>query len=281
MPTPRCPCVPSVLAALGLLAALLAPVAGRADPSLDPLWEHRGDAGGLERAIEAHEAAVRGGTADVTAFERLLRMRFFRAQERLPAGSLEQKAEYLRCVDDGLRGLERHGLASDPAPSLEGIEGLDEVRDRIQRKAVGILYWTALCYGPTIRDAPLLRQPGGARRFRRLVECSLHLAERSFFGGPHRVLAESLHAAPGLMGGDDDEARRHAETAVRLFPGFPENPLCRAENVWRPAKDRAAYAADLDAALSAPEDAAPDAFLEYRAALDRARRLRTKVAERF
>ena len=84
-----------------------------------------------------------------------------------------------------------------------------------------------------------------------------------------------------VMGGDDDAARRHAEEAMRLYPRYPENPLCRAENDWKPAGDRDAYVADVDAALAAGEEAATDASLEVRAALERARRLKTKAAERF
>jgi hypothetical protein len=265
---------------IGPLLALLVPATGRADPALDQAWARRAEAGGLERAIVLHEAAARGDGADVTVFERLLRMRFFRAQQRLSAGSAEQKGEYHRCVEDGLRGLQRFGDPVGPL-ALESLEDLDEVRDRIPRAAVGILYWTALCYGPTIRDASLLRQPGAAKRFRRLVECSLRLDDTYFFAGPHRVLAEYLHAAPRIMGGDDDEARRHAEDAMRLYPNYPENPLCRAENVWKPAGDRTAWAADVDAALAAPLDGAPDAGLEYRAAVNRARALRPRLAEHF
>ncbi len=258
----------------------LAPAAGRADPALDDAWARRGDAGGLERAIAAFETAARGADADATTFERLARMRFFRAKERLAGDPAAQLAEYRRCVADGLHGLERHG---DPggATTFEGIEELDEARDRIGRPAVGILYWTALCYGPTIRDASLFKQPGAAKRFRRLVERSLKLDERYFFAGPHRVLAGYLHEAPGIVGGDDDEARDHAEAAMRLFPHYPENPLCRAENVWKPAGDRDHWLSDVDAALAAADATSPDAGPEHRAAVARARRMKTSVADRF
>lgn len=274
MPSPTCAHLAVLLT--GTLLMQFVPATGLANPALDNAWSRRAEPGGLERAIAAHEAALREGFADVMVFERLLRLRFFRAQERLPEGSVEQKAEYRQCIADGLRGLERHGH-SGRVLELDGPEDLDGVRDSLDRKAVGILYWMALCYGSTIRDASLLKQPGGAKRFRRLVECSLRLDERYFFGGPHRVLAEYLHAAPGIMGGDDDEARRHAEHAMRLYPRYPENPLCRAENVWKPLGNRDAFDADVAAALDATEEAAPDASLEYRAALDRARRLKERA----
>ena len=260
--------------------ALLASAGARADPELEDAWARRAEPGGLDRAIAAGEAALRAGDADARTFERLVRMRFFRAKERLSGDPAAQLAEYRRCVANGLRGLERHG---DPggAMTLEGVEELDEARERIGLPAIGILYWTALCYGPTIRDASLFKQPGAAKRFRRLVERSLKLDERYFFAGPHRVLAGYLHEAPGIVGGDDDEARSHAEAAMRLYPHYPENPLCRAENVWRPAGDRDHWLSDVDASLSAAEAASPDAAPEHHAAVESARRLKTHVADRF
>ncbi len=181
-----------------------------------------------------------------------------------------------RCVADGVQGLARHGAAG--GLPVRDIEDVDRLRDRIEKSAVGILFWTTLCYGNTIPGFSLFRQASGARRFHRLLQRCLSLDETYFQGGPHRTLADFLHQAPGIMGGDDDLAARHADAAVRLFPRWAENRLCRARNVWLPRRDRDRYRQDLEAALESPDDAYPDGEPEQRAAREEARRLLTAPA---
>lgn len=257
-----------------LVVLACVPALARTDEALERAWAERGSPGGLGRALVALETASQADDADALTFERLVRLRFFITNETVPEGSDARMDGWRRCVADGVRGLARH--AAPGGLPIRDPDDIDDLRDRIQPAAVGILYWTALCYGNTIQGFSLLRQAGAAKRFRRMVERSLALDERYFQAGPHRVLAEYLHKAPGIMGGDDDVSRRHAEAAMRLYPRYAENPLCRAENVWEPRKDRTRWREEIEAALAAPEDAFPDAVPEQRAAKARAGRMRAK-----
>lgn len=260
-----------LIAVLAVLAP--APVPALADPGVDRAWADRDSPGGLRHALSVLEAASQAGDADARTFERLVRLRFFVTNETVPEKDEDARMDgWKQCVADGLRGLARHGAAG--GLPIRTAEDLDALRDRVEPGAVGILYWTAVCYGNTIPGFSIFKQMGAAKRFKRFVERSLALDESYFQAGPHRVLAEFLQKAPGIAGGDSDRARRHAEAAMRLFPRYAENPLCRAENLWEPKGDDRRWHADVDAALQAPDDLYPDAIPEQRAARERARRMK-------
>jgi len=256
---------------LALATCVMLPGTLRADEDLDRLWSQRSAPGGVERALAGLEAAVQKDSASPTAHERLVRLRFFHADRLLPEHSPERMPTWRQCVADGVLGLARHG-AQGGLP-IRDIEDVDRLRDRIERPAVGILFWTTLCYGNTIPGFSIFRQAAGARRFHRLLLRCLALDETYFQAGPHRTLADFLHQAPGVMGGDDDLSARHAEAAVRLFPRWAENRLCRARNVWLPRRNLEACRRDLEAALEAPDDAFPDGVPEQQAAREEARRM--------
>jgi hypothetical protein len=258
-------------ACLAVAAALLFSAPALADSALERAWAERDAAGGLERAIAAYDRASHRQDATPLVFERLVRLRYFRASERLPEGD-ERRQGFADAIADGLRGL--GALAKTGGSALAVASDLDDRLDAFDRAAVGILYWTALAYGRTISDMSVFKRPAAAKRFKRLVERCLALDETYFQGGPHRVLAGYLAEAPGFMGGDAALAREHADAAIRIAPKYAENYVIRAEDVWRQAGDRKKYDADLDAALACPDEAAPDALAEQKIAKERARALR-------
>ena len=54
----------------------------------DAAWAARGTPGGIERALAVLETAASRDDADPRVFERLTRLRFFVAKERVPKGSV-------------------------------------------------------------------------------------------------------------------------------------------------------------------------------------------------
>lgn len=258
------------------------PVVATAAPDLVRAWAER-DAGpgGLERALILYERAAERSDATPLVFERLVRLRYFQANFRREENSEPQAEGFDLAVRDGLRGVSRAALEGGKA-AAEAAD-LDDALDKIGKNAAAILYWTALSYGQTIpRRLSVFKQPGAAKRLRRLFERCLALEETYFHGGPHRVLSDWHAKAPGILGGDSGEAREHAEAAVRLGPRFAENYVVRAENVWLPAGDRAKYEADLETALALADDAAgEDGIPEQREAKKKAKRLLAAIDEKF
>jgi hypothetical protein len=254
-----------------LLALLmLSSATARAD-DLEAAWAGRGDAAGLERAIGAYEAASRQEGAGIQVFERLARLRFLEADGH-PEESEGQVAGCRRCVADGLRGLARLGAADGSALDLPDVAALDEARGRIGKPAAGLLYATTICHGPTIPAMSIFRQAGAALRFKRLLERSVALDGTVQAGGPHRSLAQFLHEAPAIMGGDDGRARREAEAAVAVEPRLADNRVVRAVAARCPAGEAAGCAEDLRAAAALPDDAVPGLEPEQRRGRDWARK---------
>lgn len=247
-------------------------VQGFGDISLDEAWARREHLTGLERIVSLYEAASRRIGARPLVFERLVRARYQMASDWMRDGSEGQIEEFRRAVDDGIRGLSAAG--NGPVTlHLRDIQQVDEQKELIRKTAVGILYWTALAYSRIISTLALHRQAGAARRFLRLLERLVDLDGSYFLGGPHRVIAEYLHKAPSIMGGDDARARRHADRAVEIASTFAPNLVCRAENVWHLAWDSDRRRSDLEAAMRAADERYPQAVPEQRAAKKRAREL--------
>ncbi len=230
---------------------------------LDVAWAGRGDPAGLAAAIAAYREASLGAGATLHVFDRLVHLRFLQA-DALPEGSAWRQAEFQACVADGLRGLERFGAAGGEALQLPDVAALDEARGRVGRAAAGLLYGTAICFGPTIPGMSIFRQAGAARRFQRLLRRAVALDGTAWQGGPHRSLAQYLHEAPGIMGGDDEEARAEAEAAMRVQARFADNRVVRAVAARCPAGDQAGCRDDLTLAAELPDDAVPGLEPEQR-----------------
>jgi len=231
----------------------------------------RKDRASAEAAVLMCRRALVPGTAGLESAARLIRARYELAVAYLPKG--EAVKEHGRAIADGLVVL---GEAL--GRRLEDVDDLDDARDKVPKSAVGVLYWTALAYGSQIPSLSLFSQPGAARRFLRLVRRAVVLDEGYFHGGPRRVLADFLRQAPGIVGGDKDEALSAARRAVRLAPSYVENHVVLAEVLQeRDAPEREVRGA-LKRAIALPLGAVPGAAWEQREARARAHRLLKKLA---
>ena len=100
--------------------------------------------------------------------------------------------------------------------------------------------------------------------FKRLLERTVVLDGTVQSGGPHRSLAQYLHEAPGIMGGDDVKAGLQAEAAVRVDSRFADNLVVRAIAARCPSGQHAACRLDLETAAGLPDDAVPGSVPEQR-----------------
>ena len=268
-------------AACGVLAYYAYDDAVRADgvSPLETAWRDRETPGGLDAAIAAYAAASQRQDATPLVFERLVHARYFRAWTRLEDGSDEQTKEFERAVADGVRGVAAASKLGGSAPAEAG--DLDDSLGNLGATAIGPLYWMSACYGRTIEQMSVFRKPGAAKRFKRLMERCVEIDGSFFHGGPHRALAGYLSRAPGIMGGDEKLAKKHAEDAIRSDPNYAENYVVRAEYVWLPAKDRARYEADLKTAIALPDDACPDAIPEQRVVKAKAAKALAESGDKF
>ncbi|RME75002.1 MAG: hypothetical protein D6776_04105 [Planctomycetota bacterium] len=257
-----------------LAAVMLATAAGPAnaapaEPELQRLLDARRDRGSSEWVVRQLEARRAQGHDDAATVAALLRARYFLATAWLRREDEDAAERVLtRAVDDGVRWLAAH--AGRRWPDYDALDGAWSQIDAASR---GVFYWTTLSYGAAIPYRSIFSRMGAAKRFRRGLERLVALDRDFFHGGPDRVLAEFLHKAPGIAGGDDDRAKEHARRALAQHPRYIENTIVHAIVVLRPERGDAAYRAALHKALQMPVDALPDCVPEQRAARRRAQRL--------
>lgn len=252
---------------LAILVSLLAgaAIAAADEPSLrvraDVLFAARDDAKKLEEAIDLYEGA---GAHVMVARGCLLRIELHDDLDR--DGDARE-----RWIDRGMRAGERALGTPDPASGLEAIA----------KKDAEALYWYAALHGRKIEVSSIFRQAGMARRFRRMAERAAALDATVDHGGPHRMLGSFRARAPGLMGGDMEEAARRLDAAVALAPDRFEARVLRAELVHARRGDRKAFRADLERVLATAPEVLPDRLPEQRRAQADARRLLAREGELF
>lgn len=161
---------------------------------------------------------------------------------------------YLRARGYGLRGLEKRykgisaGLQTDPAAAAA----------RIQKRDVGMLYWTAAAWGSAIalgKDRPEMLADLPA--IRALMERGLAIDEGYEGGAMHEAMIV-LEALPEAMGGSLARAQQHFERAVALCRDQKPSPyVTLATSVAILQQDRARFTELLERSLTYDPDKDP------------------------
>ena len=237
---------------LASLAAMTARPAGSADTkAADALFAQREDPKKLEAAVKAYE--------DAGAFAQATRACLARLELH---GDLKDDGQKEPWVDRGLKDGAKALRIPDPDDVIDGLA-------KLARPDAEALFYFAALYGRKIELCWKVKQFGMAKKFRRMAERAAELDGTVAHGGPHRMLGNFHHDAPGLVGGDSARVRPELDKAVEVAPKYAESRVMRAKLADSPAEKKA----DLEAALAAPDDAVPDMIPEQRAAKKEARAL--------
>jgi hypothetical protein len=261
------------------LAYLHAPVRAFGDEpdkeTIQALLDERGDRSKAEWSARELARLHDAGQRDAQTVAALVRARYFLATRWLPSEDEDAAEETLEeAVEAGLVWL-----GSAVGTEFDDFEELDDERARVRAEHVPVYYWTTIAHGSLIPYASVFSQLGSAREFRRSLERLVELDAAHFHGGPHRVLAEFLLQAPGVVGGDDDDAKEHARKALELGPAYVENHIVHAIVVTREDTGDEAYRLELEKAAKLPIDTLPGCLPEQRAARARAERLLRELGE--
>jgi len=211
--------LPSILSKVLLAAAGLSV---GSDPGPRELLAQRTDSAASIRVVSQLEAGFARNPGDLDWAEALLRARKFVADEdgnESRAGRFHE-----RNIDDGLAVL-----SAELDQRIDDFGGLCQLLPEVDASLVGVLFWTTLSFGRTIRDRSVFSRPAAARNFRQALSRLVELDEGYFFGGPLRAAALYDMSAPGIMGGSDDRAVRLALDAMQRAPRFAPNRLVLAK----------------------------------------------------
>lgn len=106
------------------------------------------------------------------------------------------------------------------------------------------------------------------------LEASIRLDEKYAYGGAHRLLGLISQKLPGVLGGSDDEAKKHFKRAIEVAPDEPLNYLFLAKLLKEEFNDRKGALKYIDLAMALPEPA--EDRLESRESLKEIRGLKEK-----
>ncbi len=249
-------------------------------------WERRADEAALREAIARWREAVELRDDDHEAYAMLARAYFFLGDGFLVfddsrkdelTDAFEQGLVY---ADRGLRALSpayeerrRAGQNADEAIAGPGLA--------LGRDAVPFLYWYAqnlLRWAHVRGRFTLMNTYKSAHRVMSVVE---RLDPDYYYGGPDRYFGSFLAGAPGIAGGDMDEARARFDASLRRAPAFFETRILLAELLAVKTHDKALYVSSLRYVLDTPVDVLPEIVPEQAKAKKKAEGLIKRTDERF
>lgn len=183
---------------------------------------------------------------------------------------LEAKERLLaRAVDFHERGM-KYGLralsqAHEEFPEVleQGLDALSSALNRMRKKDVPALFWTAYAWGNIVnlqQDEParIAELPQVELMMRRVLE----LDEVFYFGGPHLFYGVYFGSRPRMLGGDPEKARQHLLRAVEITGGkYLLARFLLARFYAIPAQDRVLFEKTLTEILAAPPDLFPEQAL--------------------
>jgi predicted anti-sigma-YlaC factor YlaD len=178
------------------------------------------------------------------------------------AGRERARKLFLRARDYGLRGLDE--LYPGISHRLRSARDLGPALDRVKKKDVDLLYWTAAAWALAIADGKSDMQlvselPAPVAMMRR----GLALDETFEHGSFHEFFVTYEGGRSVADGGGPAVARMHLDRALVLSGGKKLGPqLSFAESVLVRQQDRAAFEDELRRILAFDVDSAP----EYRMA---------------
>lgn len=197
------------------------------------------------------------------------------------AGEMRTRARHLyqRARRYGLRGLEagypgfQTSLKANPRQAVQ----------RVRRKDVGLLYWTAASWGAAVavsKDDPDLI--ADLPCVEALMDRALELDEAFDHGAIHSFLITYEMSRQGVQGDPARRSRQHFERAVELTEGQAAAPFVAfAESVAIQQQDLPAFKTLLEKALAVDPDARPEFRLVNILMRQRAKWLLSRTEELF
>ncbi len=246
----------SIVSLILAMAAGIPAVSSGADPGekAEILWRERENPEKTSEAIAAHEDLLKENPEDYTILLRLSRLHYW-------AGQILEETDREDALAHYGMGIEYGEKASGIAPEKPGgffFEAANLAR-RNNLKGTFTNLW-------------------GISRVRKLNEKAASIDPGYFYNGADRFFCAFYTKLPGLLGGSTTKAIEFGKRAVEAHPDYAGNRFFLAEAYFKDGKNDLAKK-ELEAALSLPDDAHPDAVPEQRMEKKRARELLNRIAK--
>ena len=159
-----------------------------------------------------------------------------------------------------LKALELQGFEE---PVTSSFEEFDQRLQKLHRKAMPYLFWSAACWGGWIRlNLDSMEAQAQLPRVEMMMKRALELDEGFYYGGPHLFMGIWYASRPKIAGGNLDTAQYHFQKAMELGQNkFLMTKVYYAETYARKKFDRDLFVATLNEVLQTPADIEPDLTL--------------------
>lgn len=179
-----------------------------------------------------------------------------------------------------LKALELKGFYQPVSSSFEEFE---QNLQKLNRKAVPDLFWSAACWGNWIRlNLNSMEAQAQLPRVEMMMKRALELEEGFYFGGPHLFMGIWYASRPKIAGGSLETAQYHFQKAMELGQHkFLMTKVYYADLYARKKFDRDLFVATLNEVLQTPADIEPDLTLTNSVARRKAEEMLRTVDDYF
>jgi len=226
---------------------------------------------GMIQAVPNNEQLLLAGAQSYSSFASL----FVEDQDKDYANLL-----YERGKQYALRSLEMRGFKD---PLQRPFDDFKEGLNRLGKKEVPTLFWTATCWANWIRlNLDSIEAVSELPRVEAMMKRTLELDEGFYYGGPHLFMGIWFASRPKIAGGDLKKAQEHFLKAMDLGRGkFLMAYVYYANHYARKRMDKDLFTSTLQKVLEIPADTSPDLVLLNTVAKRQAKELLSRVEEYF
>ncbi len=179
-----------------------------------------------------------------------------------------------------LQALELNGFDQ---PVTSSFEEFEQNLQKLNRKAVPDLFWSAACWGGWIQlNLNSMEAQSQLPRVEMMMKRALELEEDFYFGGPHLFMGIWYASRPKIAGGSLETAQYHFQKAMELGQNkFLMTKVYYADLYARKKFDRDLFVATLNEVLQTPADIEPDLTLTNSVAQRKAEEMLRTVDDYF
>ena len=187
---------------------------------------------------------------------------------------------YMKGRQYALRSLERAGFKD---PLQRPFDDFNRGLDRLGKKDVPILFWTATCWANWIRhNLDSMEALSELPRVEAMMKRVLELDEGYYYGGAHLFMGIWLASRPKIAGGDLKKAKDHFLKSLDFGKGkFLMAYVYYANYYARRALEKDLFISTLQKVLETPADVSQDLTLLNTEAKREAKELLDHIEEYF
>ena len=226
---------------------------------------------GMVQAVPDNEQLLIAAAQSYSSFASL----FVEDQDKEYANLL-----YGRAKQYALKSLELRGLKE---PLQRPFDEFKEELNRLGKKDVPYIFWTATCWANWIRlNLDSIEAVSELPRVESLMKRALELDEGFYYGGPHLFMGIWFASRPQIAGGNLKKSQDHFLKALDLGQGkFLMGYVYYADFYARKKMDKELFTSTLQKVVETPVEISPDLILVNTVAKHKAKELLNHVEEYF